>query len=201
VQLVSLEPESIEDVFEQILLIGRLTHTEGEGLALVDGLRQRLHSVAERLDGRERPSLVFLEWVDPLFGCGHWTPQLVELAGGHELLGVARRPARTLAWQELLHADPDVIVIGACGFSLDRSLDEAHRLTVRPGWDGLQAVQSGSVYVLDGNAYFSRPGPRLVDSVEILAALLHPGIFPEPSREAGVPVSAPVEKGGSRRHH
>src|SRR2546430_9908026 len=123
-QLVSLEPESLEDVFANIRFIGRLVGRADAAEQVCDSLRQRVASVEQRVAGRPRRSLVCLEWVDPPFNCGHWTPELAGIAGGDERLGVARHPAHAIDWQQLIHADPQVVVVMACGFSLERSLQE-----------------------------------------------------------------------------
>lgn len=175
-QLVSLEPESLSDVYDHVQLVGRLTDRIDEADRVVTGLQQRVSAVNRLVGQREPRRVLCLEWIDPLFGSGHWTPELVELAGGQDLLGNRGRPARVITWEEALAAAPDVLVVMACGFSLDRSLQEMPLLEQRPGWEALPAVRSGDVYVVDGNAYFSRPGPRLVDSVEIMAGLLHPDL-------------------------
>jgi len=128
----------------------------------------------------ERPRVVVLEWLDPPFSCGHWTPELVRLAGGDEVIGSPGRPSRTLAWEEVAAARPDVLFVACCGFSLERTLADVPMLRSRSGWASLAAVRAERVYVTDGNAYFSRPGPRLVDSVEILAHALRPDLHPPP---------------------
>jgi len=173
-QLISLEPESLGDVFEHLRLLGRLTGRAGEADRVVSALQDRVASVVRAVGGASPRRVLCLEWIDPLFGSGHWTPELVQLAGGQALLARPCEPARTIAWQEVLAAAPKVIVVMACGFSLARSLEEMPLLARRPGWAELPAIRSGHVYVVDGNAYFSRPGPRLVDSLEIMAGLLHP---------------------------
>lgn len=180
-QVVSLEPESLSEVFGHLQLVGRLTGRIDAADRVVASLQERVLEVTRRLDRRAPRRVLCLEWVDPLFGSGHWTPELVELAGGQDLLGNRRQPARVIAWEEVVAAAPDVIVVMACGFSLDRSLQEMPPLEQRPGWEALPAVRSGDVFVVDGNAYFSRPGPRLVDSVEIMAGLLHPGLVTPPT--------------------
>ena len=173
-QLVSLEPESLDDVFQNILFVGGLTARQDAARQVCDALRRRIAAVEERVAGKPRRKVVCLEWVDPSYNCGHWTPELVTLAGGDELLGVARQPAHPIEWQRVIDAQPEVVVVMACGFSLDRSLREveaAHRQ-----FDALGA----QTWVVDGNAYFSRPGPRLVDSVEIMAGILHPDAVEAP---------------------
>ena len=117
-----------------------------------------------------------LEWIDPPFSCGHWTPELVRLAGGVEQLGIAGQPSRTLQWSEVVACRPEALVNACCGFGVTRSLEDLPLLLASPGWGTLPCVLSGRVYVVDGSAYFSRPGPRLVDSLEILANALHPDV-------------------------
>jgi iron complex transport system substrate-binding protein len=121
-----------------------------------------------------------LEWLDPPFSCGHWSPELVRLSGGIEGLGQEGRPSRMLHWDEVCAWQPDVVLIACCGFSVARTLDDLPSLRAVPGWQDVPAVRSGRVYVVDGSHYFSRPGPRLVDSLEILAHALHPDVHPLP---------------------
>jgi len=173
-QLVSLEPESLEDVFQNIVFVGRLVGRPDAAEDLCDSLRRRVARVEQRVAGRHPRSVVCLEWVDPPFNCGHWTPELVTMAGGDERLGVARQPAHPLRWEQVIDADPEVMVVMACGFSLDRSLREVE--AARTSFDALRA----QIWVVDGNAFFSRPGPRLVESVEIMAGILHPGPMDPP---------------------
>jgi iron complex transport system substrate-binding protein len=175
-QLVSLEPESLEDVYENIRSVGRLAGRSDAAEGVCDALRRRVAAVQQRVAGRTRRRVVCLEWIDPPFNCGHWTPELVALAGGDERLGVARQPAHAIDWQRVIDADPEVVVVMACGVSLDRSLREVKTASRR--FDALRA----QTWVVDGNAFFSRPGPRLVDSVEIMAGILHPGAVDPPSR-------------------
>jgi iron complex transport system substrate-binding protein len=183
-RLVSLEPESLEDVFEHVRPVGRLTGTAARAEEVVAGLEERVGAVSERSASLLKKKVVCLEWLDPPYCAGHWNPELVRLAGGVDPLGREAVPAQPLPWKQVLEADPEVIVVMACGFSLERGLGEAARLRRRAGWDQLRAVRSGDVHVVDGSAYFSRPGPRLVDSLEIMAWILHPDRFPEPAVSA-----------------
>ena len=177
-QLVSLEPETLDDVFENIRVVGALAGRSDTAERLCDSLRRRVTTVEQRVAGRPRRKVVCLEWIDPPFNCGHWTPELVTIAGGDERLGVARQPAHLIDWQQVIDAEPEVVVVMACGFSLDRSLREVE--TAGGRFEALRA----QTWVVDGNAFFSRPGPRLVDSVEIMAGILHPGAVDAPHPSA-----------------
>ncbi len=195
-RVINLEPVSLEDVLDTLWAVGRAAGVPGRAETVVTGLRRRVGAVAARSDRvAARPRVVLLEWLDPPFSCGHWSPELVRLAGGDEVVGRVGTPSRTLTWEEVGAARPDVLVVACCGFSLDRTLADVPALAARPGWADLPALRAGRVYVTDGNAYFSRPGPRLVDSLEILAHALHPDVHPLPP---GVPAArrlTPAELG------
>ena len=195
-RVINLEPSSLEGVLDTLLAVGRAAGVADRGEAVVADLRRRIDAVAacsERV--ADRPRVVLLEWLDPPFSCGHWSPELVRLAGGDEVVGRAGTPSRTLTWEEVGAARPDVLVVACCGFSLDRTMVDVPGLTARPGWADLPAVRAGRVYVTDGNAYFSRPGPRLVDSLEILAHALHPDVHPLPPGSPAARRLTPAELG------
>ena len=177
-QVVSLEPETLDDVFDNIRTVGRLTQRRDPADAVVTGLRNRVTVVEKQVAKAPRRHVICLEWVDPLYNCGHWTPQLVRLAGGEDLLGTAGEPAHPVAADVVARLRPEVVVVMACGFGLERSIEETHRAQGRLEIDGAE------LWVVDGNAYFSRPGPRLVDSLEILGGILHPDLVAMPSRDA-----------------
>jgi iron complex transport system substrate-binding protein len=134
---------------------------------------------------RQRPSVACVEWVDPLMAAGNWVPELVTLAGGTSVFGEKGEHSPWLEWESLRAADPEVIVLLPCGFDIERTRQELAPLIAQPGWDDLQAVRSGRVFVTDGNQYFNRPGPRLIESVEILAEILHPDHFAAKHRDTG----------------
>jgi iron complex transport system substrate-binding protein len=123
--------------------------------------------------------VAFLEWLDPPFNGGHWNPELVELAGGIDVLGNPATPSVTLEWQQVADSRPDVLFIACCGFSIDRARDDIQRLSAFTSWTQMPAVSSGNVFLTDGSAYFSRPGPRLLDGLEIMANALHPEVHPQ----------------------
>ncbi|MEE8170992.1 MAG: cobalamin-binding protein, partial [Phycisphaerae bacterium] len=143
-----------------------------------------------------RPRVVLLEWVDPLFSCGHWNPRIVELAGGIEVLGRDGEKSREVAWREVVDARPDVLMLALCGFDVERSMADVPLLERLPGWGDLPCVKAGRVFVTDGSAYFSRPGPRLVDALEMLAHTLHPERVELPAHV--VPARAVVGSNGKR---
>jgi iron complex transport system substrate-binding protein len=182
---INLEPRTLSEVFAAIRQVAEAAGVAQRAHEVVGGLTARVEAVAARAAGwRHRPRVALLEWLDPPFSCGHWSPELVRLAGGVEGLGVEGGPSRTLRWDEVIAWQPEVVLIACCGFGVERTLHDVPSLGLVPGWHNLPAVRSGRVYVTDGSHYFSRPGPRLVDSLEILAHALDPGTHPLP---AGLP--------------
>ena len=175
VALLSLEPASVEDVWSDILAVGRALDRDGQAKALVQGLRDRLAILSRAVADRKRPRVACIEWFDPPMIAGNWVPELVTVAGGEPLLAEPGAHSDWLDWDDLLAADPDVIVLMPCGFDMARCWAELPALTARPGWQDIAAVRAGRVFVTDGNACFNRPGPRLTDSAEVLAEILHPG--------------------------
>lgn len=186
---VPLTGESMEGVFADISRVANGLGVAEGGQRVVEGLRARLAAVADRVAGRPRPRVACIEWLDPLFKGGHWVPEQVALAGGVDVLAEPGERGVSIEWDEIVAARPDVLVLMPCGFDTRRAADEAGAVTGRAGFADLPAARTGRVYATDGGAYFSRPGPRLVDGVEILAALLHPDAFPPPPADAAVRVA------------
>ena len=152
--------------------------TPERGRALCAELADRIAEIGERVGRADRkPSIACIEWIDPLMGAGNWMPELVALAGAIPLFGKAGEHSEWLEWEALRDADPDIIVLTACGFDLARTRSEARVLNDLDGFSELRAVREGRLFAADGNAYFNRPGPRLVDSLEILAEIAHPSLF------------------------
>jgi iron complex transport system substrate-binding protein len=182
VAIVSLHPDCLADAYADIRKVARALAAPDAGDALVQAMRQRIAAVGTRLaDVRRprapphpRPRVAFIEWVEPPMAGGNWMPELIEAAGAVSLLGTAGRRSDWMRWPDLLAADPDAIVVAPCGYDLARCLAERPLLEAKPGWSELAAVRSGRVFFADGNAYFNRPGPRLADTVELLAEMLHP---------------------------
>ncbi len=183
-EVMSLDPTSLDDILESILVVGERTDRRHEAKSLVNRLQERLERVRSRTRDAAKPRVACIEWFDPIFSAGHWVPQQVEYAGGREVLGVAGKPSRTIPWETVLAAEPEVLVLMACGFDVPRALREVLLITERDGFADLPAAKDGAVFVVDGSAYFDRPGPRTVDGVELLAHLIHPERFPEPWPDA-----------------
>lgn len=180
-RLLTLNPTSLEDILADIERIGQAAGQADKGATFAASLRARLEAVRRRVAAAARPKVVCLEWLDPLYLGGHWVPEMVHWAGGQDPLGTAGSPSTTVTWRQVQAAQPDVVILMPCGFSVARSLRELNATSLRnrwPDWEQLPAVQRDQVYVVDAAAYFSRPGPRLIDGVEILAALLHPSLCP-----------------------
>ena len=189
-RVISLEPQSLLDVFAAMREVAVAAGVSAEGT--IQSLTARVDAVAARsATVAHRPRVALLEWLDPPFSCGHWSPELVRLAGGIEGLGQEGRPSRTLSWDEVMTWQPEMIFVACCGLSVERTLQDFPIVQLVPGWQDLPAVQAGRVYVTDGSQYFSRPGPRLVDSLEILAHALHPAAHPLPN---GLPDPSVVPK-------
>lgn len=177
-QIISLQPNVLQDVWNDIEQVG--TIFEVDSVKVLENLEARVKICQQKIQGlslTELPAVACIEWTDPLMTAANWIPELVNLAGGQTLFSVTGNPSPQLEWETLIVSNPDVIIFMPCGFDLNRTRTEAQVLTQRPEWQKLHATQTGRVYITDGNSYFNRPGPRLVDSLEILAEILHPEIF------------------------
>jgi iron complex transport system substrate-binding protein len=172
-KIVSLNPHRLTDLLDDILLVGEATDRQSAAKTIVAGLRERIERVGWR-EPNSRPRVVCLEWFEPLYAAGHWVPEMVALAGGYDVLGREGEPSAKITWSEVVGANPEVILLMPCGFDTRRTVKEATPLRALPGWDRLPAVKTGKVFALNGNAYFSRPGPRLINGLEILARIIHP---------------------------
>ncbi|HZS03931.1 MAG TPA: cobalamin-binding protein [Blastocatellia bacterium] len=176
--IVSLEPNALADVWRDIGRVGAALGAADRAEEVVTQLQRRMDAIAQR--SRElpsRPTVACIEWIEPLMAAGNWMPELVGMAGGVNLFGEAGKHSPWVTWEEVVAENPDVIFISPCGFDIRRTLEETHLLSQRPEWESLKAVIEDRVFVADGNQYFNRPGPRLVESLEILAEIFHPGVF------------------------
>lgn len=192
-RVVNLEPMSFEEVLQCVQLVADAADVPERGARAIAALRARVAAVAARTEtipAARRPRVAVVEWLDPLFGCGHWTPELLRIAGATEVFGEDGRPSRTRTFADLAAAEPDVLLVACCGFDVARTVADLPAFLARPEVASLAAVREGRVLVVNGSDYFSRPGPRLVDSLEIVAHALHPDVHPLP---AGLPAAvAPV---------
>jgi iron complex transport system substrate-binding protein len=176
--VVSLEPNALADVWSDIRRVAAALNATERGEELVARMRRRMDEIAAKArTAQSRPTVACVEWIEPLMAAGNWSPELVEMAGGVNLFGEAGKHSPWMSWEALVAADPDVIFISPCGFDIARTMEETHLLTGKPEWRELKAAKEDRVFVADGNQYFNRPGPRLVESLEILAELLHPELF------------------------
>ncbi|SFI55444.1 cobalamin-binding protein [Planctomicrobium piriforme] len=173
-EIIALEPMDLKDIWNDIQMTAAALDAPERGTALVADCLARLEHVRSSVAGRPgTPTVVCLEWLEPLMSAGNWVPELVELAGGEPVLCEAGKHSPYFTWKDLVAADPGVIAIMPCGFDIPRTISELGVLFDRPEWYELRAVRQGRVYITDGNQYFNRPGPRVVESAEILAELLH----------------------------
>jgi iron complex transport system substrate-binding protein len=176
-QVVSLRPRGLGGVLEDILTVGRACGAEPAANDLVKSLEARIALVREGAEGLERPRVFCVEWFDPVFASGHWVPELVEIAGGEDSLGLAGRDSRKIPWDRVVDYDPEILVLMPCGFDVDRAVRDVPLLAKNEGWRSIAAVRGGAVFATNGSAYFSRPGPRLVDGLELLSVMIHPDVF------------------------
>jgi iron complex transport system substrate-binding protein len=185
-KIVSLTPNCLTDVLSDVLRVGEATGQRHKAERLVQGLEQRISSVRERAArSSARPRIACLEWFDPVYAAGHWVPEMIEIAGAEDVLGRRGEPSEKVGWQSIRESAPEIIVLTPCGFDVPRTLREAAVLKQVEVWHDLPAVKAGRVFAANGHAFFSRPGPRLVDGLDILAHIIHPEIFPiQPSPDA-----------------
>lgn len=183
-EVFSTDPTSLREVLEDTVAVGELIGKGEETRRKVASLEEKLAQIEATVSGLDRPSVGCIEWLDPPFSAGHWVPEMVRLAGGEELFAGPGERSMRLTWERIFDADPDVIVMMPCGFDAARALQEAQHLPELDGWEELSAVRNGRVWAVDANSYFSRPAPRLVDGVEILARILHPEAFAGETVEA-----------------
>ena len=176
-EAVALRTGTLAGILEGFVEVSDVLGRGAEGRALVARLRERLAKLEAATRPLPKPRVTCLEWADPIFAMGNWGPELVTLAGGENVLGVAGEHSTTLPWQDVARADPDVLVVAPCGFGLARARGEMSVLSALPGWDELCAVRTGRVFVADGNRYFNRSGPGVFETPEILAEILHPSEF------------------------
>jgi iron complex transport system substrate-binding protein len=201
-RVVNLEPSSLSDIFDDVRRVAEVCGVSERAQKMVARLSERVETVRRRAGKiANRPRCFLMDWVDPPFCSGHWGPELVEIAGGLDPLGRKHQPSVQIDWQQVLHARPEIIVLALCGYDVDLARRDYQLLQRFPGFDSLPAARRGEVYAVDASAYFARPGPRIVDSLEILAGILHAEEVPEfaprgseDARVVRVGVKAPGQK-------
>lgn len=195
VKVVSLEPNTMEDIFANIRMVGELADRASEADKLVESLTARLDQVREKTSAATtHPRTLMLEWLEPPFAPGHWVPEQVAIAGGDHAFGESGKPSVTTTAEEIRAYAPEVIVLIPCGYYKEDILRQLPKAQLPEGWNDLPACRNNEVWVTDATSYFSRPGPRVVDGVEILARILHPEIFGPPSESQAVRVPADLMK-------
>jgi len=176
--IVPLEPNGLNDVWSDIRRVAAALDAPESARLLISALQHRMETIGSRAQAIvSRPTVACVEWIEPLMAAGNWMPELVEMAGGKNLFGEAGKHSPWMTWEALVAKNPEVIFVSPCGFDINRTLAEMHWLRDKAEWRQLSAVQSGRVFIADGNQYFHRPGPRLAESLEILAEMLHPNDF------------------------
>jgi len=196
-EVLCLNPQDLGDVWRDILWVGEATRRGHEAECLLEAIGERLGSLQQRLEDVEhRPRVAVLEWLQPFYVAGHWVPEMIDFAAGHDVLGRKCTPSFRVAPEDVLEADPEILLIAQCGYTAKQARDEYVSMAFPSGWNDMAAVRTERVFALDATSYFSRPGPRLITGIEVLARILHPGVVV--SREAesaaiALPVPAPPE--------
>jgi len=189
--IISLEPNNLDDVWNDVRRVGEALGAPDRAEKLIDSLTQRLAAIRDKAQmAQSRPGVGAIEWLGPLMAGGNWMPELIEIAGGRSLFAKAGEHSSWLEWATLIEADPEVILLLPCGFEIAQTIRDLNLLTENPAWANLRAVKEGRVYAIDGHHFFNRPGPRLVESAEIVAEILHPDRFSFGHRGTGwIPIS------------
>jgi iron complex transport system substrate-binding protein len=178
-KIVSLEPTNLEEIADNILLVGKMTRRLAKAEKLASQMLQRISTVKEKTRGvGRRPRVFFMEWLQPPWAGGHWIPEMIDYAGGLDGIGRLGKPSHRIEWDEVVEYQPEIIVLSPCGFDTSQVMEEAHVLASYPGWEKIPAFQPSRIYAVNASAYFSRSGPRVVDGLEILAHIIHPELFP-----------------------
>ena len=193
-EVLSLNPQDLGDVWRDILWVGEATCRGHEAEALLKKIGTRLGELEGQIGGVEhRPRVAILEWLQPFYVAGHWVPEMIEIAGGKDVLGRKRTPSFRVSAEEVIEAAPEILLIAPCGYSANQARDEYLAMSFPEEWSAIPAVRNSRVYALNANGYFSRPGPRLVSGIEALAKIVHPGIVVGPEAEGvAIPIASPV---------
>ncbi len=190
-EVLCLNPQDLGDVWRDILWVGEETGRGWQAEKLLQDIGERLGALQVQIgnaisEKSERPRVAFLEWLQPVYVGGHWVPEMIAFAGGHDVFGTARTPSFRVTMEEVIAAAPDVVLIAPCGYTAEQASEEFRGMKLPNGWHDIPAVRNGQVYALEANSYFSRPGPRLVTGLEILAKVLHPKVTVTREAEASI---------------
>lgn len=180
--LISLEPETVEDIFDNIQTIADHTNRTKSGRKLINNFSKRITFIKNKttkLEKDKRPSVLVIEWIDPLMIAGHWVPQMVEYAGGLHLMTKTGEKSRRINWNEVIKINPDFIIIAPCGFTIDKTLKEILLLKNKPHFSELKAYKKSNIFLVNGDSYVTRPGPRIIDGIEIFSEIFHTTLFPK----------------------
>ena len=172
-RVISVEPNSVEDIFNDILTIAENLNVRKKGKELVELIKAKIDSTEKIVYQKSSPSVAAIEWIDPLMAAGNWVPQLIRVAGGKNLFGEAGKHSPWMKYNDLVEQDPEIIIVMPCGYDIKKSLIEIKTLESKKGWGSLKAVRNRNVYITDGNQFFNRPGPRIIESLEILLEIIH----------------------------
>jgi len=189
--VVSLEPNTINDIFDSMIAVGKLARAEKNAVRVVDKLKRRIEIIREKSSSiSERPGVFMFEWLEPPFAPGHWVPEQVDIAGGHCLLGEVGQRSVTTTYDAISESNPDVMVLVPCGYYIADTLRQLGNTCFPSSWRDIPALKNREVWAVDATSYFSRPGPRVVEGIEILAKIFHPDLFGTPSEAEAVRVPA-----------
>ena len=173
-RVISVEPNSVEDIVNDILTIAEILNVRKKGKELVESIKAKIDNTEKIVYQKSSPSVAAIEWIDPLMAAGNWVPQLIRVAGGKNLFGQAGKHSPWMKYNDLVEQDPEIIIVMPCGYDIKKSLIEIKTLESKKGWGSLKAVRNRNVYITDGNQFFNRPGPRIIESLEILLEIIHP---------------------------
>lgn len=185
VEIVSVSPSTLNEIFDSFMTVANALNCVEKGEKLVKSIRDRFQGIREKTAHQSKPDVVAIEWMDPLMTGGNWMPELIEIAGGINKLSIAGKHSPWIEWDKITETDPDILLLLPCGYSIKKTLQEVDNLTSAEQWKNLKAVQNNQVYILDGNQYFNRSGPRIEESAEILAQIFHPQLFEPTLKQSG----------------
>ena len=171
--IISVEPNSVKDIFKDIKIIAEALNVVDKGADLIEFMKNRIRTLKKSYDDKSELTVAAIEWIDPLMAAGNWVPELIEMAGGINLFGEAGKHSPWMEYKDLIEKDPQTIIIMPCGYNIQKSIFEIDSLIKQKGWQKINAVQNNKVYITDGNQYFNRPGPRIIESLEILIEIFH----------------------------